>query len=148
MAGVLIIVALYIATRAAFPSHVMKAGSEEEIVFTYRTWSLMIEDLVGNLFLYLYAALTIFLRPSSSSNSLIRLGTAGVIAEQHGYHKNMEHLVGMNHIYLWRFYAGALCAGFFAVFAGICARLIRFRRHFDLIVFLLLLLIILGFGVT
>ena len=91
--------------------------------------------------------MTIFLPPQFLfSNSLIRLGTAGVIAEQHGYHKNMEHLVGMNHIYLWRFYAGALCAGFFAMFAGICARLIRFRRHFDLIVFLLLLLILLGFA--
>ena len=32
------------------------------------------------------------------------------------------------------------------MFAGICARLIRFRRHFDLIVFLLLLLILLGFA--
>jgi hypothetical protein len=147
LAGIVIIVALYVAARATFTSHVMKAGSEEEIVFTYTTWSLMIEDLVGNLFLYLYAALTIFLPPQFLfSNSLIELGNAGVIAEQHGYHKNMEHLASMNHIYLWRFYAGAVCAGFFAIFLGTCRRLIWFRRHFDLIVFLLLLLILLGFA--
>jgi hypothetical protein len=109
----------YLAVRLPFRGNFLKPGSEEELVFTYSHKILMLEDIIVNFFTFLYTALTNYL-PSfvTSSNSLTYLDRATILAEQHGYDAPHQNLVLMNHLFLWRFYAGIALTGFFA-FSGV-----------------------------
>jgi len=114
-ASVAVVVA-YLVIRLPFRGNFLKPGSEEELVFTYNHKILMLEDVIVNVFTFLYTALANYL-PSflTSSNSLTYLDQAAILAEQQGYDAPHQNLVLMNHLFLWRFYAGVVVAGFLAL---------------------------------
>lgn len=109
----LAVLVAYLIIRLPFRGNFLKAGSEEELVFTYKHKILILDDIIVNFFTFLYTALTNYL-PSflTSSNSLTFLNPTTILAEQHGYDAAHQNLVPMNHLFLWRFYAGVAVAGF------------------------------------
>ncbi|MBV9305093.1 MAG: hypothetical protein JOZ45_03075 [Acidobacteriaceae bacterium] len=111
----------YLAIRLRLVSEYLHPGSEEELVITYRHKMLLIDDLIVNFFTLLYMVIDNYF-PSfvSSSNSLTYLGTDTILAEQNGFEPAFQNLIIMNHLFLWRFYAGVMVAAFiaFAAFVG------------------------------
>jgi hypothetical protein len=101
------VLGLYLTVRLQTPAQFVKHGGEEELLLTYRNYTLMFEDFITNFFTLLYMTLTNYL-PSfvTSSNSLTYVGKATIIAEQYGYDATHQQLVLMSHLFLWRFYAG------------------------------------------
>lgn len=89
-------------------------GSESDVVFNYGRLAPAVEDVLSNVITHLYIAVTTFLPPTFvSSTSLVTVGVQQLIAEQHGYHEPFQYLVAMDHVFLWRYYAGIA----FVVFA-------------------------------
>jgi hypothetical protein len=117
------VLAVYLSIRLQYPAQFVRFGEEEELIVTYASFVMMAEDLVANFFTFLYMTLDNYL-PSfvSSSNSLTYLGPATILAEQHGYHAQYQHLVLMSHLFLWRFYAGVAVTVFLALLARAAAR--------------------------
>ena len=114
---------LYLGIRLPLADEYVSPGGEEELISTYPHWILAAEDLIVNFFTLVYMAVTNYF-PVFGSLSQTYIGDATIIAEQHGYHVAMGHLVATNHMFLWRFYAGAVVA-FFVVFG-----IRRIRRAF------------------
>ncbi len=114
----LAVLVAYFLIRLPLQGNFLRLGSEEELVFTYRHKILIMEDIIVNFFTFMYTVLTNYL-PSfvTSSNSLTYLDSAAIVAEQHGYDAPHQYLVSMNHLFLWRFYAGAAVTAF-VVFSG------------------------------
>lgn len=104
----LLIAAIYLGVRLQFGGQQHRPGDESEMIFAYQSRTLAAEDILCNVFTYLYVTLTNYVPPPFlSSNSLYRLGAERIIAEQHGYHEAKQHLVVMHHLFFWYFYAGA-----------------------------------------
>ena len=103
----IIVLGIYLAVRLQTPGQFLRHGAEEELLITYQYFPLLAEDFIVNFFTLLYVSLTNYL-PSffTSSNSLTYLGASTIIAEQYGYDPAHQQLVLMNHLFLWRFYAG------------------------------------------
>jgi hypothetical protein len=101
------VLAAYLLIRLRAPIQYIRKGAEEELITTYTSLVLAVEDVIANFFTFLYITLDNYL-PSfvSASNSLVYLGSATILREQHGYHESHTHLVAMSHLFLWRFYAG------------------------------------------
>ncbi len=127
-----VIATVYLAIRLSFGQQQYRPGEEAEMIFTYSSPILAVEDFVSNVFTYTYMALSNYFPPCLlSSNSLYYFGTDGVIAEQHGYHETQTHLVGMHHLFYWYYFAGVV----FTVFVYYLIRNLRAalaqgsRRH-------------------
>ncbi|MBA2648549.1 MAG: hypothetical protein H0U75_02935 [Legionella sp.] len=111
------IVVVMITTYLLIENHAahkyFEAGVEEELIFTYSSFLLMLDDIIVNYFTLLYMSLSNYL-PSFFffSNSLTYLSEAQILAEQYGYHAQKTHLIMASHIFEWRFYAGILFTGF------------------------------------
>ena len=103
------VLAAYLAVRMRVARQYVTAGAEEELLVTYRQWSLVIDDLIANFFTLLYMSISNYL-PSfvTSSITLSILAPAEIKASQNGYHSAYQHLIVMNHLFLWRFHAGVL----------------------------------------
>lgn len=96
-------------------------GSESDIVFNYRQWSPLIEDVASNIVTHLYMSVTNFLPPMlTSSTALYEIGGDGLVALQRGYHPAVSYLVPMHYLFLWRYAAGALALGL----GLLCVRLV------------------------
>lgn len=111
----LCVLSAYLIVRMRFVHQYLAPGAEEELLVTYHSGILMIDDLVANFFTLLYLTLSNYF-PSfiTSSNSLTYLNNFFIIAEQNGYDTGHQQLVLMNHLFLWRFYAGAAAVTFIA----------------------------------
>jgi len=104
----LVILVLYLAIRLPYATEFIEPGQEEELIVTYTHPLMAIEDFISNFFTLLYMTLTNYLPLAFGSLSQTYIGDATILAEQHGYHSSMSNLVVMNHVFLWRFYAGAV----------------------------------------
>lgn len=115
------VLGIYLTVRLQIPGQFFRHGAEEELILAYQNFSLMIEDFIVNFFTLLYMSLTNYL-PSflTSSNSLTYLGKTTIIAEQYGYDAPHQQFVLMNHLFLWRFYAG-VAATLFLGWVGLSA---------------------------
>lgn len=123
LATLLTILAAYLVIRMRVASQYVQPGAEEELIVTYRHWSLFVDDVITNFFTLLYMSLSNYLPALlSGSNSLSSLPPAEIIASQHGYHAQYENLVIMSHLYLWRFHAGVLVALFFVALIWMARR--------------------------
>jgi hypothetical protein len=115
----LLVLVAYLVIRLRLASEFLRPGSEEELIVTYSSMLLIVDDTIANLFTYLYTVLDNYL-PSfiSSSNSLTYLSDDYILAAQNGYDSQREYLILMNHLFLWRFYAGVAATAFagFTVF--------------------------------
>jgi hypothetical protein len=143
----LAVTAVYLILRLQVPGQFVEPGAEEELLFTYAYPILMVEDAVANFFTLLYVSLSNYL-PSflTSSNSLTYLGPATIIAEQHGYDAAHQQLVVMNHVFLWRFYAGVAVTLFLAALALAAHRAWRTRSFAAALAVALMLMVIAGFA--
>lgn len=105
---------IYLPIRMSVASQYLGPGAEEELILTYDSFLLMVEDFVTNFFTFLYMSVSNFF-PSflTSSNSLTVLGPERIIAEQNGYHQQYQQLVVMNHLFFWRYFAGITATIFF-----------------------------------
>ena len=116
----LLVLVIYLTVRLRLVSEYLRPGSEEELIITYRSKLLLIDDLIANFFTLLYMVIDNYL-PSfiSSSNSLTYLSKDTILTEQNGFEQAYQNLIIMNHLFLWRFYAGLMVAWFgtFAIFA-------------------------------
>jgi hypothetical protein len=136
---------LYLSVRLPLAREYVRPGGEEELISTYRSWILGAEDLVANFFTLIYMAVSNYL-PIFGSISQTYIGDAAIAAEQHGYHTAMGHLVVTNHVFLWRFYAGAVVA-FFVVFGvGRIRRALRAPNIADAVLAVLFLAVVVGCG--
>lgn len=137
----------YLMFRLQFPGQFFRAGEEEELLLTYSSPILMLEDFVTNFLTYLYMVLDNYI-PSfvSSSNSLTYVGPQILLAEQHGYHAQYQHLVLMSHLFMWRFYAGIAATLFFAFFFIALRRAWKDPQWQHAIVVALLVMIVTGFA--
>lgn len=147
LAILLAVLAIYLIIRMRVASQYVQPGAEEELVVTYRQWSLFIDDVITNFFTLLYMSLSNYL-PSflSGSNSLVALTPAEIVASQHGYHAQYENLIVMNHLYLWRFHAGFLVALFFVALIWMAHRSWQTRDIAPAIIVALALMVVGGFS--
>lgn len=143
MLGTLVLGFTYLAIRLSFGRQQSTPGHESEMIFAYKYRTLALEDFVSNVFSYTYISFTNYLPPFLvSSISDYKLDRQVILAEQHGYHENMQHLVIMHHQFYWYLYAGCV----FTLFVLALLRYSRksFRhgspRHVALTVFLLMVL--------
>jgi len=142
--GVLIV---YLVVRMRFMSQFILPGSEEELLVTYkRHVTLVYDDAVSNFFTLLYMTIDNYF-PSfiSSSLSLTYSDPATIIAQQNGYDAPYSQLVLMNHLFLWRFYAGVFCTLFLAGAGWIGYRAWASPSYQNAIITALLLMTIFGF---
>jgi hypothetical protein len=107
VAVVAAVLVTYLVIRMQVARQYVTPGAEEELIVTYRHWSLVVDDLFANFFTFLYTSISNYL-PSfvSSSISLPILSPSEITASQNGYDQNYQQLVVMNHLFLWRFHAG------------------------------------------
>jgi hypothetical protein len=111
-ATVLVLIA-YLLVRLRLVHQYLAPGAEEELLVTYEHKILFVEDAVANLFTLLYLTLSNYLPAFvTSSSALTYLDKAAILAEQHGYDQKQQHLIILNHLFLWRFYAGVLATLF------------------------------------
>jgi hypothetical protein len=110
-ASVAFVAVLYVVVKTRL-GYGQVAGSESDVVFNYRQWSPLIEDLASNVVTHLYMSVTNFLPPMlTSSTALYEIGADGLVALQNGYHAPYSYLVPMHYLFLWRFAAGAVALG-------------------------------------
>lgn len=138
---------IYLAIRLQYPAQLTRHGEEEELILTYRSRILFIEDVIVNFFTFLYQVLTNYF-PSfiTSSNSLTYVGSARIIAEQHGYHAEYQNLVLMSHIFMWRFYAGISTTLFFIAFGFVLIRSFKTKDRFYFLVAVMMVAVLVSFG--
>lgn len=100
---------LYLSVRLQYASSYIQPGFENEMIFSYSSPLLMLEDIIINYFTYIHITLSSVL-PSflTFSPSYTVLGPELILAGQHGYHQEYSHLVVMSHLTSWRFIAGIL----------------------------------------
>jgi hypothetical protein len=121
-----VIAALYLAIRLQYGVQQSRAGDEDEMIFTYGSRVLAVEDWISNVLTYLYLAVSNYFPPCLvGSNSLYLLGPQGVIDAQSNYHHEQSHLVAMHHVFYWYFFAGMV----FAVFVWFFVRNVRASLH-------------------
>ena len=125
-----------------------QSGSESDIVFNYPSIIAMIEDLVSNIFKQNYLTIANYIPPMFiSSNTLMFYDKSWLIEQQVSYHEKFNQLAYMNHLFLWRYYAGfAMAAVGFLVVKQLKALTKTFS--FSHLVFLILLLAIPFGGAT
>jgi len=120
-------------------------GSESDLVFNYPSITVMVEDLVSNLFKQNYLVLSNFWPPFlGGSNSLLFYDSKWLIEQQKGYHAEFSHLAYMNHLFLWRYYAGIAMA--IVAFWGFKLAMEFRKRHNLQTLVLLSLLLAIPFG--
>jgi hypothetical protein len=143
----LLVLAIYLSVRLRLASEYLAPGSEEELLVTYHSKLLLIDDLVDNFFTLLYMVLDNYF-PSfmSSSNSLTYLDKALILGEQHGYDPAHQNLIITSHLYLWRFYAGVMVTLFGAFTAWVVVRAWRGRSGAAAITAALCLMVLAGFS--
>jgi hypothetical protein len=113
-----LVLAVYLSVRLRLVHQYLAPGAEEELLVTYRSKLLLFEDVIANFFVLLFMVLSNYLPAFlTGSSALTFLDKADIIAEQHGYHVQQQHMVVLNHLFLWRFYAGVLVT-LFVGFAG------------------------------
>jgi hypothetical protein len=129
-ATVACVAVLYVIAKARF-GYGQVAGSESDVVFNYRQWSPLVEDLASNVITHLYMSVTNFLPPMlTSSTALYEIGADGLVALQNGYHAPYSYLVPMHYLFLWRFAAGAVALGLAILLVRLIARTWR-QASFD-----------------
>jgi hypothetical protein len=143
----LLVLAIYLSVRLRLVSEYLAPGSEEELLVTYHSKLLLLDDLVANFFTFMYTVLDNYF-PSfiSSSNSLSYLDKTLILSEQHGYESSYQNLIIMNHLYLWRFYAGVTVTLFGAFTVWVLVRAWRRRSSGAAIAAALCLMILAGFS--
>jgi hypothetical protein len=111
----LVTLVLYLTIRLRVAAEYVTPGAEEELILTYRSGTLIVEDVVVNFCTYMYMAVANYL-PSFFFGSISQtyLGDLTILTGQNGYHPEKTQLVVMSHLFLWRFYAGAM-VGFFCL---------------------------------
>lgn len=90
-------------------------GSESDVVFNYGRkypW-LVVEDLMSHFYTLFYTTVITYLPPQLCySNSLWSYGPEEIVRLQGGYDQANVQKVVYNHIFLWRYLAGALALAF------------------------------------
>jgi len=104
----------YLGIRMQYVQSYTQPGFENEMVFTYSSFLLMVEDVVVNYFTYVHITLS-GMMPGflSFSPSYTELGAETILAEQQGYHAQYTQLVVSSHLTSWRFVAGMMLVGLF-----------------------------------
>lgn len=83
------------------------AGTETDLVFFYGWLPAIWDDYITKIIAFSFTAFSLVLPPDLvSSMSLVRAGPDWIVDQQHGYHPQMQFLTYLNHIFIWRFYAG------------------------------------------
>jgi len=142
---ILAVLLLYLCIRLPVAYEYVTPGGEEELIITCNNGLLATEDWIANFFTLIYMSIVNYL-PIFGSISQSYIGDAAIVAEQHGYHREMSHMVVMNHVFLWRFYAGAVVA-FFVVFGiGRIRRAFQAPKITDMILVVLFLAVVAGCG--
>jgi hypothetical protein len=89
------------------PHNPITSGREEDVVFNYPYIIPAVEDIISNYFTYFYMGVSNFLPPFMvNSNSLYLFGPEKLIEMQNGYHVALSDLITMQHLFMWRYYAG------------------------------------------
>ena len=145
--SVLVLMALYLPIRLSYGVHLSTPGGEEEVIFTYPSLVLMLDDFIVNIFTFLHASLTSFIPPIFTfSNSLSVYGSSEIMAQQNGYHPAGTHLVPYSHLFLWRFVAGGVVFGFAYFFARKFYRCLITKELRSVLIVLLCIMILVGFA--
>jgi hypothetical protein len=111
-ATITVLSCLYVYVKLSYvPPIRIEPGAEEDVIFNYPSIVPMAEDMLSNVFTYLYLTVSNFLPPFLvTSNSLSAMGSEGLSELQLSYNPKYARLIPMQHVFLWRFYAGAWLA--------------------------------------
>lgn len=83
-------------------------GSETDLLFNYESLTAMIVDYASKVVTFSFTALSLVLPPPfAGSTALQMFGGQWMLDQQHGYHTQMQFLTYLNHVFMWRFFAGA-----------------------------------------
>lgn len=147
MAVTLAMLVLYLAIRIPAAQEYIQPGAEEELIFTYPTIVMMVDDFISSFFTYIYMSFSNFF-PSFlvTSNTIQNYGYEAIIAEQNGYHEVYQHLVPMHHLFYWRYYAGAVTGLFLLMLWRSSFRAWKEPDIHHLILVVLALMIMSGFS--
>jgi hypothetical protein len=99
----------YLAIRIPYHTSI---GMENDTVHTYSNIIPAVEDVVSNIIMHIYMAVTTLLPFTGMSMSLQELGPDSLIQQQHGYHAAKSNLVPMHYLFWWRYVAGAVFVGY------------------------------------
>ena len=119
---ILVTAAAYMIIKVQY-GYGQSAGAESDVVWNYLPEkSLIFWDMASNYVTLFYMGVSNFL-PSFFIVpwDMIKYGDAGLIAMQNGYHPAGTHLVPMNMLFFWRYFAGI----FLTVFVYAIAKVIR-----------------------
>lgn len=118
---------------------------EIDFIFAYPHIVPALEDFLSNQIFTLYLALTNFLPPFLvSSNALYMFGSEKLVEFQRGYHADKTFLVPMHFLFLWRYYAGALCIIFLYAFVKLVKHAWRTENHMYVVLVLYMLMILMA----
>lgn len=142
------VLCIYLIIRMPAAREYMHAGSEEELIFSYSSYTMMIDDFISSFFTYIYTAFSNFLPPSLvTSGTIQKYGFEAIVAEQNGYHEPYQHLVPMHHLFYWRYYAGITTTLFLLFTWRSLARSWKSPDIQHLVYVMLALMVLAGFGV-
>jgi hypothetical protein len=140
-----LVAALYTAAHWRAAHMLVKPGSEEEIVLTYSSPVLAVDDMVTNGITLLYMSLSNYLPAVPFySASATYVGQDTILTGQNGYHQAKTALVFESHLFAWRFLAGALAAAFLVAGVGWIKSAWRSRSPQDLVLPIFFLMIAAG----
>jgi len=141
-----ILLTVYLSVRFSSIQEYAHAGSEEELIFTYPTIMMMVDDFISSFFTFIYTAFSSFFPTFLvTSNTIQSFGFDAIVAEQNGYHEAYQHLVPMHHLFFWRYYAGIVATLFLLFFWQSSIRAWKEPDVHHLLIVLIALMILLGF---
>ena len=138
---------IYLIIRMPAAREYIHPGAEEELIFTYPSIIMMVDDFISSFFTYIYTAFSNFF-PSFlvTSNTIQHYGFETIIAEQNGYHEPYQHLVPMHHLFYWRYNAGVVTTLFLLMLWRSSVRAWQEPKMHHLVIVVLALMIMSGFG--
>ena len=120
-----------------------QSGWEEELIFTYFPSYVLpaIEDFISNNFTLFYLVISSLLPPFLvGSNSYFSLGPEKLIELQNNFQAKYSYLIPMQHLFLWRFYAGVWFAVFVFILIYCIKRCLRgnYKHYLPITIFTLM----------
>ncbi|HEY3323052.1 MAG TPA: hypothetical protein VGP72_21550 [Planctomycetota bacterium] len=137
---------VYLAIRIPAAKLFVQPGREAELLVTYPSPLVAIDDLCSNYITYLFTSLTNFLPPVLTSNSMHCYSAAELVGFQNGYDVPSTHFVPMHYLFMWRYAAGAVLALYLYLLFRVLRAAYQSARPSFVLYAAMLMLVGLGFG--
>ncbi|MBL4844254.1 MAG: hypothetical protein JKY65_01900 [Planctomycetes bacterium] len=142
--GISALAVIYVAVKVNCGFGQVK-GSESDLVFNSPWPRLAVEDALTHVVTFFYTSISTFIPgPLAGSEALGQVGAEALVADQHGYHSQANHLIPMNYHFSWRFLAGGALALWLGMILRTTRKLWTRPEPRTLAVLLVLILVLVG----